>query len=65
MEMSEQEQLDMKNAMNGKLGDNYDELEKVLENLTIKKSNTTDHGTFKFIEKTMNKIQSKMRAIKA
>ena len=65
MEMSPQEQLDMKNAMNGKLSDNYDDLVKVLENLTIKKSTTTNHGTYKFIEKAMNKIHSKLRAIQA
>lgn len=64
MEMTPQDELDMKNAMNGKLSDNYDDLVKVLENLTIKKANTTNHGTFKFVEKAMNKIHSKMRAIK-
>lgn len=65
MELTAQEELDMKNAMNGKLSDDYDELEKVLHNLTVKKSNTTDHGSYKFIEKAMSKIHSKMRAIKA
>lgn len=64
MEMSPQEELDMKNALKGKFSDNYDDLEKVMQNLTIKKSNTTDHGTYKFIEKAMNKIHSRMRDLK-
>lgn len=65
MEMSPQDELDMKNALKGKISDNYEELEKVLGNLAIKKSNTKDHGTYKFIEKAMNKIHFKMIAIKA
>lgn len=65
MEMTPQEELDMKNALKGKLTDNYDDLEKLLVNLTTKKSNTRDHGTFKFIEKAMTKIHSKMKVIKA
>jgi len=65
MEFSPQEELDMKEAMKGKLSDNYEELEKLLENLSIKKANTTAHGTYKFIEKAMHKVSSKMKTLKA
>ena len=65
MALTEQEELNMKNAMRGKLSDNYDDLEKVLENLSTKMKNTSDHGTYKFIEKAIQKIDSKMRTLKA
>lgn len=65
MELPPQEEQDMKDALKGKLSDNYEDLEKVLVNLTTKKENASDHGSYKFIEKTINKIHSKMRALKA
>lgn len=65
MEMTPQEELTMKDALKGKLSDNYEDLEKVLANLTAKKENASDHGSYKFIEKAMNKVESKMRALKA
>ncbi|MDQ7066717.1 MAG: hypothetical protein Q9M40_01235 [Sulfurimonas sp.] len=63
MEMSEQAQLDVKNAINGKISDNYDELKVVLENLSIKKAAATDHGSFKQIDKAMGKVQLKMNRL--
>ncbi|MBL1243538.1 MAG: hypothetical protein COA39_003945 [Sulfurimonas sp.] len=65
MEISEEAKLDMKNALNGKLSDNYDDLKIVLENLSAKKAVTTDHGSFKQIDKAIGKIQLKMSKIKA
>ena len=65
MELTEEAKLDMKNALNGKLSDNYDDLKIVLENLTIKKAATTDHGSFKQIDKAIGKIQLKMNRLKA
>ena len=35
MELTEEAKQDMKNALNGKLSDNYDDLKIVLENITI------------------------------
>ncbi|HIC11925.1 MAG TPA: hypothetical protein EYO75_00840 [Sulfurimonas sp.] len=63
MEISEEAKLDMKNALNGKLSDNYDELKIVLENLTAKKAVTTDHGSFKQIDKAIGKVQLKMNRL--
>ncbi|MDF1884188.1 hypothetical protein JHD49_09570 [Sulfurimonas sp. SAG-AH-194-C21] len=65
MELSEQAKLDMKNALNGKISDNFDELKIVLENLSAKKAVTTDHGSFKQIDKAMGKIQVKMNRLQA
>ncbi len=65
MEMTPQEELAMKDALKGKLSDNYEDLEKVLVHLANKKENASDHGSYKFIEKAMNKVESKMRALKA
>lgn len=63
MEISEEATLDMKNALNGKLSDNYDDLKIVLENLSAKKAVTTDHGSFKQIDKAIGKIQLKMNRL--
>ena len=63
MELSEQAQLDVKNALNGKLSDNYDELKIVLENLSIRKAAATDHGSYKQVDKAMGKVQLKMNRI--
>ncbi|QSZ42750.1 hypothetical protein GJV85_11705 [Sulfurimonas aquatica] len=65
MEISEEAKLDMKNALNGKLSDNYDELKIVQENLAIKKAEATSHGTYKQIDKAMDKITHKMNKLKA
>jgi len=56
MEISQEAKSDMKNALNGQLSDNYDELKVVLENLSAKKAVTTDHGSFKQIDKAMGKV---------
>lgn len=63
MEISEEAKLDMKYALNGKLSDNYDDLKIVLENLTAKKAVTTDHGSFKQIDKAIGKVQLKMNRL--
>ncbi|MDF1877041.1 hypothetical protein JHD47_04365 [Sulfurimonas sp. SAG-AH-194-L11] len=63
MELTEEAKLDMKNALNGKLSDNFDELKVLLENLSAKKAVTTDHGTFKQIDKAMGKVQVKMNRL--
>ncbi|MDQ7045882.1 MAG: hypothetical protein Q9M32_08220 [Sulfurimonas sp.] len=65
MEISEEAKLDMKNALNGKFSDNYDDLQIVLDNLSIKKAAASDHGSFKQIDNAMGRIQSKMKKIKA
>ena len=63
MEISEEAKLDMKNALNGKLSDNYDDLKIVLDNLTIKKAGVTDHGSFKQIDKAIDKIKFRMKKL--
>ena len=63
MELTQEAQQDMKNALNEKLSDNYDDLKIVLENLTAKKAVTTDHGSFKQIDKTIGKVQLKMNRL--
>jgi hypothetical protein len=65
MEMSEEDKLAIKNALNGKLSDDYNELEKLLENLTTEKATTTNHGTFKRIDGAMSKVRMKMNKLKA
>ena len=64
MEMSDQEKLDVKNAMDGKLSDDYNNLEIVLQNLTAEKSTAKDHGRYKRIDKAIGKVQMKMNALK-
>ncbi|SFV51258.1 hypothetical protein MNB_SM-4-519 [hydrothermal vent metagenome] len=63
MELTDEAKLDMKNALNGKLSDNFNELKIVLENLTAKKAVTTDHGSFKQIDKAIGKVQLKMNRL--
>lgn len=65
MELTEDAKLDMKNALNDKLSDNYDDLRIVLENLSAKKAVTTDHGSFKQIDKAMGKVQVKMNRLQS
>jgi len=65
MEMSDQEKIDMKNAINGKVSGNYDELEILLKNLTTEKEAATDHGRFKRIDKAIDKVRTKMYVLKA
>lgn len=64
MEMSDEEKLEMKNALDGKLSDDYNELEKLLENLTTAKDAATNHGTFKRIDGAMSKVRVKMSKLK-
>ena len=63
--MTDQETLDIKNAINGKLSDNYDDLEIVLKNLTTEKETATSHGSFKRIDKAIEKVRMKMNRLKA
>ena len=65
MEMSDQEKIDIKNTINGKISGNYDELETLLKNLTTEKEAATDHGRFKRIDKAINKVRTKMNVLKA
>lgn len=65
MEMSDQEKTDIKNAMDGKLSDNYADLEILLKNLTTEKEVATDHGRFKRIDKTIDKVRMRMNRLKA
>ncbi|PHR59600.1 MAG: hypothetical protein COA44_01270 [Arcobacter sp.] len=62
--MTDQENLDVKNAIDGKLSDTYDELEIVLKNLISEKEAAGDHGTFKRIDKTVDKVRIKMHRLK-
>ena len=63
--MTDQETLDMKNAINGKLSDNYDDLEIVLKNLTTEKEAATNHGSFKRVDKAIAQVRMKMNKLKA
>lgn len=63
--MTDQETLDMNNAIDGKLSDNYDDLEIVLKNLTTEKEATTNHGRFKRVDKAIEKVRMKMNRLKA
>ena len=65
MELSDQEKLDVKNALNGKFTDNYDDLEMLLENLTAEKTKASDHGKFKRIDNAIGKLRNKMNRLKA
>ena len=65
MELSEQAKLDVKNALNGKFSDNYDDLEILLENLTAEKTKASDHGKFKRIDTAIGKLHNKMIRLKA
>ena len=65
MELSAEEKQAIKDAMNGKLSDDYNELEKLLENLSTEKEATTNHGTFKRLDTAMSKVRSKMSKIQA
>jgi len=60
MEMSPEDKLEMKNALDGKLSDDYKTLEKVLEHLTTAKEAASNHGTFKRIDGAMSKVRVKM-----
>ena len=62
--MSPEEKLAIKNALNGKLSDDYEDLEKLFENLTAEKAATTNHGTFKRIDGAISKVRSKMNKLK-
>jgi len=62
--MSPEEKLEMKNALNGKLSDDYNELEKLLVNLTAEKDATSNHGTYKRIDGAISKVQMKMNRLK-
>jgi len=62
--MSPEEKTEIQNALNGKFSDDYNELEKLLENLGAEKAATTNHGTFKRIDGAMSKVRSKMNKLK-
>jgi len=61
--MTEQEKLDIKNAIDGKLSDDLADLEVLLKNLSTEKAAASDHGRFKRIDKAMEKVQMKMRRL--
>lgn len=64
MEMSPEAKTAIKNALNGVLSDDYNELETLLQNLAAEKAATTNHGTFKRIDGVISKVQSKMNRLK-
>jgi len=63
--MTDQETLDMDNAIDGKLSDNYDDLEIILKNLITEKEATTNHGRFKRVDKAVDQVRIKMNKLKA
>ncbi|HIC44150.1 MAG TPA: hypothetical protein EYO73_07625 [Sulfurimonas sp.] len=63
--MTEQETLDVKNAIDGKLSDTYEELEATLALLEIAKKAATDHGRFKRVDMAADKVKVKMSTLKA
>lgn len=65
MELSDEAKLDVKNALNSKFPDNYDDLVILLENLKAEKEMATNHGKFKRIDNAMGKVQMKMNRLKA
>ncbi|NOR56012.1 MAG: hypothetical protein GQ531_07365 [Sulfurovum sp.] len=64
MELTDQAKLDVKNALNGKFTDNYDDLVILLENLTAEKTKASGHGSFKRIDNAIGKLRSKMNRLK-
>lgn len=62
--MSAEAKIAIKNALNGKLSDDYNDLEKLLENLTAEKATATNHGTFKRIDGAIDKVRIKMNKLK-
>ena len=62
--MSPEAKQEMKNALNGKFSDDYNELEKLLETLTAEKATATNHGTFKRIDGAISKLRMKMNRLK-
>jgi len=62
--MSPEEKIEMKNALNGKFSDDYNDLEKLLEILTSEKAAATNHGTFKRIDGAISKLRMKMNKLK-
>lgn len=64
MEISPEEKTAIKNALNGKSSDDYDDLEKLLQNLLAEKAATTNHGTFKRIDGAISKVRIKMNKLK-
>jgi len=63
--MTDQEKKELNSAINGNFSDNYDELEIVLTNLRTAKEAATDHGRFKRIDNAIEKVRTKMHAMKA
>jgi len=63
--MSDQEKQDVNNAINGKLSDDYNDLEVVLNNLNAEKATVKDHGRYKRIDKAISKVRTKMNTLKA
>ena len=64
LEMSPEEQTAIKNALIGKLSDDYNDLENLLKNLTAEKETTTNHGTFKRLDGAISKVRIKMNKLK-
>ncbi|MDF1881388.1 hypothetical protein JHD50_08765 [Sulfurimonas sp. MAG313] len=62
--MTEQETLDVKNAIDGKLSDNLEELEAILVLLEMAKKAATDHGRFKRVDMAADKVKVKISRLK-